>query len=310
MTFFKNHAGFNITGDKIQLVEIDFKESDNSGEQAGFYLENVDEEFFNEFLDFSFPETKIINILQSTFNELILRKPLETNFVSFSLPDSFFKIFNIPIDSKIINKDLSDHLKWEVSLLYPDNNPDDFIIRHVERTKDLDSNVNNAVVFSVNKKHLKVIHKFCVRNNLILKFVDNAHIAADTFLTNLPIDNHTASILLDEKYFSVSIIDKNGLEFFKSLQINSINDFLHKLKQEIDILPYFKEGKLNKDVYLSGSFASENLLNKLREITNYNFILLNPFEKIKISPELNKEDFVNKKFYSFSSAAGIALRLI
>ena len=208
MSFFKNHAGFNITGAKLQLVEVDYKESDS---HAGFFLENVDEEFFTEFWDLSFTETKIINILQNAFNEIILRKPLQTNFISFSLPNNFFKIFQLPVDSKITDLDLREHLKWELTVLYPDCDPENFIIRHTENIDFTNKKIKQAVVFAALKKYLKIVHKFSVRNNLVLKYADNAHVTADTFLQS----KSAVSILLDEKIFSLSVLKNKNLQFFK-----------------------------------------------------------------------------------------------
>ncbi|KAB2842984.1 MAG: hypothetical protein F9K45_06510 [Melioribacteraceae bacterium] len=306
MTFFKNHAGINITGAKLQLVEVDYKESDQSAGNSGFYLENVDEEFFTEFLELSFPETKIINILQNAFNEIILRKPLQTNYISFSLPDNFFKIFQLPVDSKITDSDLREHLKWEVSVLYPDCDQDNFIIRHIENSDASGTNIKHAVVFAAFKKYLKIIHKFGVRNNLILKFADNAHVAADTFLLN----KTAVSILLDEKTFSLSVLKNRNLLFFKTFQNNSVADIPLILKDELILSPVVKRGIESNQIYISGNFISEGLIKKLEETTNCKFVPINPFEKLKISATLTTSDFVNKNAHTFTSAAGIALRLI
>ena len=306
MSFFKNHVGFNITGAKLQLVEVDYKESDTSAEPAGFYLENVDEEFFTEFWDSSFTETKIINILQNAFNEITLRKPLQTNFISFSLPNNFFKIFQLPVEAKITDSDLRDHLKWEVSVLYPDYDPESFIIRYIENYNGEDKKVKQAVVLAALKKYLKIVHKFSVRNNLILKYADNAHVATDTFLLN----KSAVSILMDEKTFSVSVLKNKNLQFFKTYEINSVTEVPVILNEEINLFPVIKSGIDNNQIYMSGDFVSESLLNKLGEVTGYKFLLLNQFEKFKISSSLKTSDFISNKSHTFSSAAGMALRLI
>ena len=45
MTGFENHAGFTISGTKLQVVEI-------INHQNQFFLDNVDEAYFNEPLNF------------------------------------------------------------------------------------------------------------------------------------------------------------------------------------------------------------------------------------------------------------------
>ena len=72
MNAFENHAGFNISSSRLQMVEVNFK-SDQ------FHLENVDEVYFNEPLDFTHDkETKINSLLQSAYNELLIRKALKS----------------------------------------------------------------------------------------------------------------------------------------------------------------------------------------------------------------------------------------
>jgi len=85
MTDLTNQVGINISNTSIQLVEI-------SNKQSKVYLENVDEEFFEESLDLNLKEPKFIHILQNAYNEIILRKPLLTSKVLISLPINFFKI--------------------------------------------------------------------------------------------------------------------------------------------------------------------------------------------------------------------------
>src|ERR1035438_3985362 len=86
MNSFENHAGFNISSSRLQVVEINFK-SDQ------FLLENVDEAYFNERLNLEFDkETKINSLLQSAYNEILIRKPFKCNFVSFTVPLDLFHI--------------------------------------------------------------------------------------------------------------------------------------------------------------------------------------------------------------------------
>jgi len=105
MSFFYNHCGISISESKLQLVEV--KYSDNN-----FIIENVEEEYFNEFLDFNFKETKFISILQSAFNNIIFRKPINAEYISFSLPLELFYINKIPIESTYSPKEQIEYYKW------------------------------------------------------------------------------------------------------------------------------------------------------------------------------------------------------
>jgi Tfp pilus assembly PilM family ATPase len=114
MSLYKNHAGFQISNSKLRLVEVC-----NKGDI--FSLENVDEEFFFDFLNFNDKETKLISILQNAFNEITLRNQLTSNIVSFTLPSNLFTILDIPYDDALTKKDLQEHINWELSLLMPGN---------------------------------------------------------------------------------------------------------------------------------------------------------------------------------------------
>ena len=73
-----NHVGFNITKNKLQLVEV-VKES------SKYCLENVDEHIFNEEFDFNVEEIKFIGWgLSHTWVDPFLR--------SYKLIDDLFEV--------------------------------------------------------------------------------------------------------------------------------------------------------------------------------------------------------------------------
>ena len=83
------------------------------------------------------------------------------------------------------------------------------------------------------------------------------------------------------------------------------------LSREIDSLNPPGMNRLNiDDFYLTGDFISDNLLNKLKEQLNVSLNLINPFKELKIQSHLDTNEFISKRPYAFSSAAGIALRMI
>ena len=81
-----NNVGINLSGAKIQVVEVA-----NEGDK--FYINRVDEEFFSELLDFNFKEAKIIEILQQAFNEILLRGEFLGKNVTVALPPEIFKTY-------------------------------------------------------------------------------------------------------------------------------------------------------------------------------------------------------------------------
>lgn len=306
MFFSLNHAGLNITNGKLQIVEVN-----NSNEN--FFLENIDEEFFSDFLNWSSKETKTITILQNAFDELILRKPLKTNIVSFTLPNSLFKIFDIPFDESLIDDDLREHIQWEVSQVIPTKNINDLLIQHIRINKNDICNIPTAIVFAIDKKYLKMLHKFCVRNNLILKYIDNAHIASNTFLKyeNKNDDKLTVSLYYSDKILSVVLLNNNLPISFKINKLESQSELIQKLSETLDDLKIFGIDDYNKTkTYIFGDNISESLLQQIKDSLNISPIMYNPFKLISMTPELSDNQFLSKNFNSFSAAAGIAFRLV
>ena len=307
MHLFQNQAGINITNSKLQIVEIVYKDKN-------FYLENVDEEHFESLFDLSLKESKLIFILQNSFNQLIKRKTLNSLQVSFTLPHNFFKIIEIPYDKTLVKSDLNEQIKWELSILYPENDPDDFVTQFIEVDKSIHRKDNSLIIISLYKKHLEVIHKFCVRNNLSLKFVDYAHIASNaiiklenpkltegTYLSFYITDSAISAMLSDGShpiFLSVKKIDESFL------LSKYYDDIVEKIETFDDAF-----GALRK-VYVSGNNVSEQSVDELAMRFNVQVKIANPFNRIKINPMLYENPLFVERYNSFTAAAGIAMRMI
>lgn len=304
MNLYDNRAGINITGGKIQLVEIAHKDDK-------YFLENVDEEFFSEFLNFDEKETKFISILQNAFNELILRKPLKTDLISFTLPLEFFKVAELPYDEKLNDAEIAENLKWEFSILFPFAKPEDFVIRFFKIDEKELRKEKKIIAIAVLRKYLRSLSKFCERNNLRLSRIDNAHFAANVAvaLDDFSLEDEIyLSIYLNEKSFSASLI-QNGIPFyFKIRNLNKISELNYILNSEINSFSKFLSGEGIKKIFVSGENISETLINQLKETVQLDVVKLNPFKNINALPSVYNSDFYTEKFNSFASAVGVAMR--
>ncbi len=303
---FNNHAGINLTETKLQLVEINYKNN-------SFFLENVDQIFHAESFTPILAEEKLINILQQSYNKISSRKPLTTQNVSFALPNNFFKIFEVPYDDSLVKKDLIDHFKWEISVLYPNSEKDDFFIQHIEVDKSNIRKEKRAIIFAIERNHVIALNKFCKQNKLRLKYIDNVHLASNAFLyldKQRIIDEISLSIYIDQKYSSVSVLEGVYPFYFKPLNPDPVNIFdelllaSNKLEELNLSLSDFKE------ILLYGQDITEEFENKLKSFFGLPLKKVDPFEKLKIEEVLSDNPFYKIKFNSFTAAAGIAIRII
>lgn len=306
MPMFQNHAGINITNSKMQLVEVNY-----SGEE--FTIENVDEEYFNEFLDLNAKETKVISILQNAFDEMVMRRPLKSKLVSFTLPHDFFHVVKLPFDSTLVQSDLLEHFKWELSVLYPKISEDEIVAQNIE-VESQNNKGKAAIVISTFRKYLKLLNNFCLQNELKLKYIDNVHIASDRVISLINCFTEqevVLSVYITGSHLSLIFLLNGKPIHFKVIPIANASEIIPRLAEEINV-----SRELNIDPgfisrsFIAGDNISDSMIEKAKEKLNINFSRFNPFEEIKVNPELFELKAFTERSNSFSSAAGIAYRLV
>jgi len=307
MSSFINHAGLTITSTKLQLVEVVY-----NGDQ--FILNNVDEVFFNEPLDLEKDkETKILTIIQSAYDELLIRKPLISNHISFTLPLSIFHVMQIPYDNTLLNQDLIEEFRWELSVLYPYLNVNDLVIQYLEIEKNPLNDNNSAIVIALNRKLLNHLYKFCEQNKLKLKFVDNAHIASDRALfLNNSLNDKGITLSVFFSYHNLSVIFSfNGKPvYFRIFTLKDAGEIIPLLNDVINnnkIISINK--KLITSAFITGDEISSAVTDSLSKNIGIPFSYFNPFAKITPDKELYTNKYFSEKYNSFTPAAGIAFRL-
>jgi len=307
MSFFQNHAGLNITSSKLQIVEINYINDQ-------FTLQNVDEEYFVDFFDFSGKETKIISFLQNAFNELVIRKPLNSKYISFTLPGDFFRILELPFDETLTRQDILENFKYDLSILYPDCQSEEYVIQQIELKENSSNKKSKMIVIGIFAKYLRTLHKFCSRNNLKLKYVDNAHIASNNLLTlekSIQPEEVVLSLYLIDKSISINYL-KNSIPFhFEIKEINNLAEIIPIIKENINEISKKKFERMGlRKFFLNGDNFPLSFIDQLEENLDLKAIKLNPFSQMKKSESLVNNAYCVDKYLSFTAAAGIALRII
>lgn len=300
MSILTNKVGVSITENSIQLVEIIRKNNQ-------LFLENVDEEYFEESLYEDTKEAKFIHILQNAFNEIVLRNPLKSNNISITLPPSYFNTFEIPADKNLTKNDLNEYIKWEITKLYPNENIDSLVTRKIILDTPTFQSYKRVLVYSINENILKRIHKFCVRNNLSLKQIDNAHIAGSM----LNIDKDTIlSIYVETKDISLILFSNKNIIYQAQKQFSlisqipkQINSIIEDVKQR-DLL----STQINS-LYLDGISITNELKNSIASSTNLEIKDCLPFSQLEVNQNLNENNYVRETSSKFTSATSIALRI-
>lgn len=306
MPIFHNHVGINLTETKLQLVEISYK-------QNSFYLENVDQKIFKEQFVPTLPENKMISILQDSFEKIINKKSVNSNFISFCLPNNFFKILELPFDNALTKKDLQEQLKWELSILFPDDLEDKYFIQNVEVNKTSLRKEFKTLIFAIEKRFVKTLNKFCKENNLELKFVDNSHLASNAFLhldKRTSNDSIILSLYIDQVQSSIAALEGHNPFYFKIIDERS-NEFSEELSKVITELSVFGVNRKNiGSVILNGLNVTSEFEKSISAVLKLPIIKINPFERLKIDEQIKNNPLFLSQYNSFTAATGIAIRIV
>jgi Tfp pilus assembly PilM family ATPase len=303
MSYFDSHAGFSITNVKLQITEIINK-------QNRYYISNLDEVYYNQEIDFEKDkETKIISLLQTAFEELIIKNSITSNSVSFSLPQELFITASLPIENSLLNTNLIEEFRWQLSILYPFLNWNDFVIRYYEFDNKHVASNNNALVFALNRKYLKIISDFCSKNNLKLKYIDHIHLTSNNILEMSSADNYEKmiSFYISPKIISMLISIEGKPIFYEDIPIKSGHEIRNIIESKLSELKKYP-GNFS-EAYLFGEMISKSIAETISETTGINFILANPFTKLDVDNTLLTNKYYSESNHLFTSSAGTAVRI-
>ena len=188
------------------------------------------------------------------------------------------------------------------------------MLQYVEANDDNFNNSESAFVIAAMKKQVQTIHKFCVRNNLKLKYIDYAHFAFNNLIkaSNATVgDEQNISLFIGSNYFSFHVLKQNSPVFSYLKKIVNAADIIPQMNKVVEKLNQFNFDVTSaNNFYISGENISDELVNQINNSFNINFVKLNPFSEFAIDPALVNSKFLTKEYSSFADAAGMSLRMV
>ncbi|MBE0570442.1 MAG: pilus assembly protein PilM [Ignavibacteriaceae bacterium] len=307
MTGIQRCAGINITASRLQFVEVE-KESDQ------LVVSNIGQTFISPPINFEDPvEANISNQLQTAFDEIKIRNPVNSTISSFTLPPELFITIQLPYDANLNQKEIREEFNWEVSQLFPFRPIDDLAIKFYELEKGLLPGKHNALVVALNKKYLLLIKYFCLKNNLTPRLVDNASITANSFLNT--------SAIAEKALVTVNIFNsRHSLTLF--INISSKPVYVKVFQKQDDgvitrIIEVLSQENFRnvlstplKKAVLSGEDIGADSLSELHKATGLEFKKFQPFDLLRFKTGLQIHEISEEHYNTFTSAAGIASRFI
>lgn len=303
MNYHDSIIGFAFTNVKLQVTEITAK-------QNHFSVSRIDEVYFNEEIDFAKDkETKIASLLHAAFEELSIKNSITSNYASFSLLQELFVTARLPIEETLLNSDLIEEFRWNLSIMYPYLNWNDYVINYHEVDGRHFASSDIALVFALNRKYIKIINDFCGKNNLKLKFIDHCHLASNNILNMnlLSKTNNHFSLYISQKILSVLVSIEGKIIYYEDIPITGVHEVRSVIKDKLNEL---NQKQLNfTEAFLFGDTPSHTIAKALTEATGINFNLVNPFSQLKADTSLMTDKYYTETNHFFSSSAGIAARI-
>jgi len=300
-------AGINITASRLQFVEVE-KESDQ------LVVSNIGQTFISPPINFEDQvEANIQNQLQTAFDEIKIRNPVNSTIASFTLPPELFITIHLPYEANLNQREIREEFNWEVSQLFPFIPIDDLAIKFYELEKGLLPGKNNALVVALNKKYLLLIKYFCLKNNLSPRLVDNASITANSFLNS--------SSAAEKELLTINIFNsRHSITLFINISSKPVYVKVFQKHEDVIISRIIEvltqenfrnvlSKPLRKGV-LSGEDIGADSLSELQNATGLEFKKFQPFDLLRFKAVLQNNDISEKHYNAFTSAAGIASRFI
>jgi hypothetical protein len=286
-----NHIGFNINNNSLQLVEV-------VRESSKYCLENVDEHIFDTRINFK--ELKFIPILQAALEKITNRTPLKSSNISISLPINELLFFEIFYDGSLSEKALNDHVEWEFSVLFPEQDVKNYLLRSIKLKNN--DNQKKMLVIAAPTKLVKELFTFAKKNNFKLKYVDNSHFSSDL---NIIVNENktTLSVYIDYPFVSLNSYIGKNLSATNTIHIEN------RSEQATRIIDFMEKQNIVYDkIYMASSVENDEFKFEMEERLQKKIELINPFEFIPTSESfIQNAHFMNKP-NTFSAAAGICFR--
>jgi len=307
---FQNHVGINLTESKLQLVEISYKNN-------SFFLENIDQSILGKPIkayaeDEKDWQKKTLDILQDAFNKLSVKTRINSRYSSFTLSNSYFTIFELPYEPSLTRKDLLEHLKWEISILFPAIDPEEFLIQYIEVDKSEIRKENKLIVFLLKRSLVNLVKQFCLQNGFILKYIDNAHLSTLAFFylskKNF-MEKITFSFYIEQDYSSFMALE--GVTPFYFEKYHNQNDLIVAMDNTVGMMSKYGIDYDKVDNFvISGQSLTDEFINKFGEKFPKKIIKINPFEYFETTEHVKKNPLYLSQRNSFTAATGIAIRIV
>ncbi|HCV42013.1 MAG TPA: hypothetical protein DGH68_00905 [Bacteroidetes bacterium] len=289
--------GISLSDKSLQAVEIEQDGNSNT-------LTAIDEwenTFATNKEDDGSGEAKFVDYLTAFMkvNRVKAKK------VSVALDTAHLVLNTIPMEDSLSRIELNEHTNWELSQLFPETQPKEFVTDVHVLTQHQSDHWNEVLSVSVRRSDAYRIQRAVTKLGLDLHVLDVDHFSADTALrTNYPDTNrkYLALVGVKENRLDISLIKNGNMESYSYCVVQSDKEIVDQIAN------LARETKGIYSITVYGPYLDKDLLVQIRRASTMLIEALNPLRHVKVADSLRLAEHLTVPSYRFASAVGVALR--
>ena len=224
--------------------------------------------------------------------------------VSIALDCAAVVLHSFPMDTSLNHAEQREQVKWELSTLAQDVQPDDQINDvHVLRTHTQDG-VAEMFVVSARRSYLQQIHQALHERKYELHLVDTNHFAGQYALAvNYPEAKEKPFVLAS---IGEQRIDMGTLHNGKLIAYRYIVESLPEEKAK-QLATFVREASVEA-LYVFGTGCSFSVMKGVQDLVDVKITKANPFRRVPIASSLRDTGLILGQEHKFVACVGVALR--
>jgi Tfp pilus assembly PilM family ATPase len=298
------HLGVNFTENFIQIVEL--KKHGNKNYVSCLDEIESDIDFNSDILDLIRKPNSAFSIVENV-SKLLKRNKLNSKHISVSLSASSLFMIHLPIDSRLDELELKEHLDWEISNLFPGEPSSSFNIA----TCPLNSShgIKNILVVVIRKEIVNFFKYLFNQFNLDAVVFDIDHFAViKALVMNYPeiVNENIVLIGYRNGYLDYSVLENGSLVDYKFKKLLGGENHYSNLSSQI---LSFVDRNIVSSWFLYGKAIRHDLVTSLRNhLSGVRVESINPFRRLDIDSNLNRRQELMMDRLYFTPAVGLAIK--
>ena len=299
-----HHMGFEIAENKFRLVEL----RSQAGELSILHADEYETEYnFGSHLLHDAPYNEVLaKSFLRDLTQFFRRQQIFSSSVSIALTSHVPFISTLPIDVRLRDEEVQEHLQWEYALLSDISRREDITFFPFLLRENCDA--NTYLCISVPRQTVEFLKTSFSLFTLNTKVLTVDHFAVEHAVQRFGGQNACALIGLHRQYYTLSLIDKEKYIGFKTGKLSSTEYHLAPILRSLQELMHLNENQRCDIVYMYGSACDDAIVSSLEALLNIRVRTFSPLANIAFAQQTHAQRAMVFAPSTFCAALGSAMQ--